>query len=139
MEELWEGGIIEALQQDVSWCGVLPYPERPQEYFLKHKVGEILVRYEGSRYGAGDAEQVYQPKDVQVELVLVWRRLRGKEAGAQGLYHTLGHVRQALYNLRLANAASGMQLVQEDMLGENQGVWQYGMKWTFKAIMTIDN
>ncbi|MBX2903077.1 MAG: hypothetical protein KF872_05915 [Chitinophagales bacterium] len=135
MQEVWEQELINAISAATPWCGVLPYPERPEQYFLKHQVGEVLVRYERTKYSEGDAEQVFQPSDVQMELILVFRRLRGKEAGAQGLYYTTTELRNALYGERLTNATSGIQFVQEDMLGEHNGVWQYGIKLGFKSIL----
>ena len=134
MEQQWEEGIIKKLTEQIEWCGVLPYPERPANYFVKHGVGEILVRYENARYSAGDAPQYYQNREVFIELVFVWRRLRGKEEGSQGLYFTVDAVRDALYGYRLPYSSSCIQFIQEDMIGEDKGIWQYGMKFSFKSV-----
>lgn len=134
MKEQWEQDIISKLKQFIEWAGVLPYPERPTNYFVKHGVGEILVRYERTRYSEGDAPQYYQNCTVHVELIFVWRRLRGKDAGAQGLYYTVDAVRDCLYGFKPSYSSSGIQFNEEEMIGENNGIWQYGMKINFGSV-----
>jgi hypothetical protein len=133
-----EDSIIARLREQISEgeAGVLLYPERPDSYFVKHNIGEILVRFEGTKYAGGDAPQSFQNCDVSVELVFVFRRLRGKESGAVGLYEMVQTVRDCLYNYRLPQATqsmSGLQFASEDMLGESNGVWYYSLKMGFKA------
>lgn len=134
MQQNWEDSIIERLTQKIEWCGVLPYPERPANYFLKHNLGEILVRYDGTKYNPGDATEHFQERNVSMELVFVFRNLRGKEQGVNGLYHAIDAVRDALYMYKLPYSTSGVQFVSEDMIGEDKGIWQYSMKLSFKSV-----
>lgn len=134
MQQQWEEDIVNTLAQAISWAGVLPYPEKPSGYFLKHNLGEILVRYDNTQYSEADAPQAYQNRKITVEILFVFRRLRGKERGSEGLYFTMDKVKDVLYNHKLPYASSGIQFESENLIGEDKGIWQYGMKIGFKSV-----
>lgn len=131
MIEAWETEIIALLNDNLNDCSAKEYPDKPDNYMLKHKTGEILVRYDGTRYSQTDLSEAYQEREVAVELVFYYRRLRGNG----GLYGQMENVRNLLYGYKLQNAYSGIQFDREDLIGENsQGVWAMGLKLKFKAL-----
>lgn len=132
MTEQWENEIIQLLQTNIQNCGVKAYPETPKNYKPKHSVGEILVRYDYSKYSQTDISQSYQEREVNMELVLYYRRLRGKT----GLYPVMENVKQILYGKRLTNTTSGIQFEREDLIGEDNGIWAFGMRFKFNAIFS---
>ena len=131
MIEAWESEIITLLNDNLNDCAVKEYPEKPKNYLLKHKTGEILVRYDGTKYSQVDLSEAYQEREVTVELIFCYRRLRGNG----GLYAQMENVRNLLYGHKLVNAYSGIQFDREELIGEDgQGVWEMGLKLKFKAL-----
>lgn len=129
MNAQWEGEIIASLSSSLNNCAVREYPEKPKDYFLKHPVGEVLVRYDGTTFGDSDVSESSQEMEVRIELILVFKNLRNNT----GLYATMNDIRNSLFGKRLTNSISGIQFEREDLIGEEKGVWEMGLKLKFKA------
>lgn len=130
MKEVWEKEIIDWLEQKIDFCGIRQYPDVPKDYFLKHKTGEVLVRYDSTKWDQKDVSNSYQEGKVRVELILVFRKLRGNN----GLYDTSSLIKEALYNKRPTGSINGMQFESEDLISEEDGIWQYGIKIVFPCL-----
>jgi hypothetical protein len=130
MQEQIENQLIHWLSSTIDYCGIRLYPDKPMDYFLKHNIGEILVRYDSTKWKSSEITTNSQEGIVKCELILVFRKLRGN----QGLYHTINHIRNAIYGKKITNSTSPIQFDTEDLIGEEKGIWQYGIKISFGVV-----
>lgn len=130
MNAVWESEIIDSLSSSLNNCAVREYPEKPKDYFLKHPVGEVLVRYDGTSFSEMDITESYQDMEVRIELILAFKNLRNNT----GLYSVMNEIRNVLFGKRLTNSTSGIQFEREDLIGEEKGVWEMGLKIKFNAV-----
>lgn len=110
------------------------YPNDPAAYFLKDKVGEVLVRYMGCDYQEADAALRAQQRKVYMELVLVYRQLHH----TQGIYTVAAVLARHLLGYRVNDAAGGIVFDKEELLGEHQGIWQWRMSCYFTDYLIRD-
>lgn len=124
-----ERGIIERLKSRLTDIQVLAFPEKPAEFNLTHPKGAVLVSYAGSTFSEPVAtDLVLQDRKVEFSIFLLFRSLRGHD----GAYRYLDSIRLILTGFRIPPAGK-IYMVKEEFLGENAGVWSYGMTFAMKA------
>lgn len=96
------------------------FPERPDDYRFSHNLGVALVRYSGTTFHeVRDIGVIFQESQVEFEIVLIMKRLRG----GSGLYNYLDAVRLALTGYRIPGTAKFWPVKTADPIQE-QGIWQ---------------
>lgn len=116
-----EAAILDRLRTQIPDVAVDAYPDRPEQYQLKHAVGACLVRYAESQFTEPDrTDVVIQAQRITMEVVTQVRNLRD-HGGMLALLHT---VRQALTGFRIPGA-SACYPVSEAFEDYVDGVWQY--------------
>ena len=125
-----ENAIILRLQAQVTTVPTEGFPEKPEQYQLKHKSGVLLVSYAGSKYSQpSQGNAVVQDRRQEWDIVLVFRNLREHT----GAYDILDSVRSALTGYVLSAEYTGMYPVREEFISEVSGIWQYGITFAFHA------
>lgn len=127
MIQQFEDIIINLLKEQLK-VSVKAYPQHPAKYFLQHSVGEVLVRYAGRTPQGDDLSGAMSKHKYNIEIVFVFRRLRDDG----GVYNILNEAYQILQGVSLTDTTSPLSFADERFLDENNGVWQYGQKWTFE-------
>ncbi len=125
-----ENAIIMRLQAQVTTVPTEGFPEKPEQYKLRHKDGVLLVSYSGSKYSQpSQGNAVVQDRRLEWDIILVFRHLREHT----GAYDILDAVRTALTGHILSAEYTGMYPVQEQFISEVSGIWQYGITFAFHA------
>ena len=117
----------------LSDIAIKPYPETPKDYYLKHVIGETLVIYRGAKYDQFEMLSNYQQGLGTIEILLVFRSLRGH----QGLYQYAYLIKKALLGWS-SDAFEKLTIESEDLLGEEKGIWQFGMKFNTKVLEMME-
>jgi len=112
----------------------IPYPENPKNYYPENTPGEVLVRYEGRKVLERDTSGQYNRVKLFGELVVVSRQLRGEN----GAYSWLNRIFMSLEGFTLDGASGALHMEVESFMDENEGIWQFGQKWSFEAIEFIE-
>lgn len=117
--------ILQAIQQHLSqalpdWSVEL-LPDKPDQYYLAHPNGAILIGYLGSSFEALRATDIVsQTRTVQLTLTVISRNLHN-DIGALAV---LDQLRLLLVGFKPPNCTE-CYLMQERFDGEESGVWQY--------------
>ncbi len=123
-----EQAIIERLKSQITDIPVEAFPERPSEYRLRHASGVLLVVYRGSKYSESQsAGLAVQARTQEWDIVIISRNLRSHSSA----YDLLDQVRAALSGFRPVSTAEVMVPVREAFINEVNGIWQYGITFTF--------
>ena len=112
---------------------VVPYPENPQKYYPEHDPGEVLVRYEGRKVLERDISGQLSRVKYFAEIVVVSRQVRD----TNGAYSWLAQIYEALEGLTLDGASGPLFMEVESFMDENEGVWQFGQKWSVTELQAI--
>jgi hypothetical protein len=124
-----EQAVIARLQARIPELAVDAFPDNPEKYRLNHPIGALLVRYNGSKYGAVmDVDAVLQDRVMAVEVTLVFRSLNGKD----GVYAYLEAVRRALTGYRIP-AFSKLKPAQDEFVSQGGGEWRYAIDFVTKT------
>ena len=115
---------------------VKSYPKKPTETLLKTlaAAGSVLVRFAGSKYGKireAGALQV-QDRTMFFEVLVVEDSLRAEDAHG-GIYELLDLCGERLMGFTPTGCTSGIELVSDEYLSENNGAWEYGILTSVKA------
>lgn len=115
---------------------VKSYPKKPTETLLKTlaAAGAVLVRFAGSKYGKireAGTRQV-QDRTMFFEVLTVDDSLRAEDAHG-GIYELLDLCGERLMGFTPAGCTSGIELVSDEYLSENNGAWEYGILTSVKA------
>ncbi len=122
--EVFEKALIEEIEK-LGFI-TLPYPEEPKGYYPEADPGEVLVRYEGRKVLDRDISGVMKTTRYFAEVVIVTRQVR--EAG--GAYDVLKQIYDRLEGYTLDVAAGALFMEAESFLNEENGLWQFGQKWS---------
>lgn len=123
-----EREIIARLKEKIQNVAIEAFPEKPAEFRLIHPKGALLVHYAGSDFlEPKTTDIVYQERRVQFAVTVVMRHLRTHE----GAYAYLDAVRIALAGFQLPGCTK-MYPVKEEFIGEENGIWQYGIAFVIK-------
>ncbi len=127
-----EGFIVKRLDEVLDNVEVIHYPDRPEAYRLTHRVGAVLVRYDGATYGPViDAAAVVQKRELRFATYLLIRDLGwglgGVDTGrTSGAYSLLESLRTALTGYQIPGCSKlcpvNERFVERDKQG---GVWVY--------------
>ena len=130
--EAFEAAIIEQISaQNLS---VIAYPENPKNYYPENDAGDVLVRYEGRKILERDLANGRNKVKLFAEVVIVSRQLRGET----GAFVWLQQIYKALEGFTLLGSAGPLNLEAESYMDENDGIWQYGQKWSMVTYEFID-
>lgn len=124
-----DGGLLDVqatllarLKERISGVEIAPFPARPDQYRLTHRVGALLVAYSGSRYGDSQStDAVIQVREQRWDINIVARSL-GDTSDALRL---LDRARRAVTGLDLD--AGPTRPVSEQFLSHDEGVWTYAL------------
>lgn len=130
--EAFEAALI--AQIELLEIAVLPYPEQPKNYYPENEPGDVLVRYEGRKILERDIAGQTNKVKLFAEVVIVTREVRGEN----GAYSWLQQIYKALEGFTLDGAASPLNLEAESFMDENDGLWQYGQKWSMETYEFIE-
>lgn len=130
--EAFEAALI--AQIELLEIAVLPYPEQPKNYYPENEPGDVLVRYEGRKILERDIAGQTNKVKFFAEVVIVSREVRGEN----GAYSWLQQIYKALEGFTLDGAASPLNLEAESFMDENDGLWQYGQKWSIMVYEFIE-
>ena len=123
-----EQAIIDRLKSRITDVPVEAFPERPSEYRLRHASGVLLVVYRGSKYTESQSAGVaVQARKQEWDVIIVSRNLRSH----QNAYDLLDKVRAALSGYQVVPTAEIMAPIREQFINESNGIWQYGITFTF--------
>ncbi len=118
-----ETAIVGRLAAAMPGIRVEAFPEKPEEYTLKHARGAVLVGYGRSAYGKPEAlGAIVQERRLEFDITILARDLR--EHG--GAYGYLDAARVALTGFRPAGARK-LHPVRDRFLGVRGGVWRYAI------------
>ena len=115
---------------------VAHYPEHPETYRLTHRIGAVLVRYDGCEYSAViDTDAVIQQRTFNWFIAVITRDLGwaygGQPSGpSPGAYAVLEAVRSALTGF-FVKGFRGMYPVSEEHEGRDKegGAWYYNARY----------
>lgn len=113
---------------------VIPTPDKPSSYALRHPIGELLVQYASSDYveptaTGGDyigapIRDLPQRRRLNIQITVVVKSL----SGAHGATEVLSTVRDSLKKFRPRHCLTQVYFTGDGFISENQGVWQYGLR-----------
>lgn len=124
-----ESTIVNKLNQDITDLEVRAFPENTNGYHLKHPKGSVLVHYNSARFNKSlFKEVIIQECTLVFDVIAINRNLRGNN----GSYETLEAIRESLTGFELPNCEK-MFPTQEDFISEDNGIWQYGIRFQMKT------
>lgn len=123
-----EQALIDAIKEVVPKFTVMSYPEKPDDVILKNPMGAVFVRYDGSDYSSDTAHTVVRL--VTFECIVVLRYLRNT-VNQSGVYDVLDSIRGTVSRGRRANVR--WVPVDEGFLMNQDGIWQYGIRFQGKT------
>ena len=126
-----ETSLLARIRQGLPALAVEPFPDKPADYKLLHPKGAVLVRYNGSSYGATQStDVVYQDRLVEWDLAIVTKSLvKGKSA----VYPIMDVLRTLLTGYRLPDCGK-LFPTNEEFVSEKNGIWQYSMLFSAVAL-----
>jgi len=120
-----ETAIVNKLKTDISDLKVEAYPDNPKDYLLRHAQGSVLVHYNGAKFNKSALEAIIAQETILTwDIILICRNLRNND----GVYDNLDKIRESLTGFKL-DSCEKMYPVEEDFISENNGVWQYGIRF----------
>ena len=136
-----EAAVVGRLSAQVAGVEVAHFPDRPEAYRLTHRVGAVLVRYEGAGYGKLiDSAAIVQERTLKFEVAVMMRDLGWNTGGAAsgstpGAYAIIEAVRAALTGYRVPGCEKayplGERFVRRDREG---GVWIYSITFALRTV-----
>jgi hypothetical protein len=145
----FEAKIVERLKSQINMIEIAHYPDKPETYVMKHRVGTALVIYRGSTFGKTvDMSRVMQERDLQWEIVVEIRDLGWAYGGpisgtSPGAYQVLDALRRALIGFKPKGAADKIRATREQFLHRDKdgGTWLYalGIAFTTMAIEAVED
>lgn len=125
--------LVERLQGYLEDVDVLPYPNKPDGYYLKHAVGEVLVKYSGSEF-ENPAFGNSQDAELNIDIVLVFRDLNS-ESGS--IYAYLHKIKQSLMGWN-CDLCGSFRVQKEEILVYDNGIWQASIVAKAKYVEVIE-
>lgn len=118
-----ERAIHDRLRRRVPTLAVESFPDDPEAYQLKHKVGALLVGYAGAKYGpVRDIDATAQERLLSFTIVVIARSLTSHDSAT--LY--MEAVRLALAGYRIPGFGK-IAMGGEQFLGAKGGQWMFGV------------
>ena len=128
-----ENLIIERLKNKIKDVQIQGFPEKPSEFRLIHPIGALLVHYQGANYSEPKSLGcIVQDKKFEFSITVVMKNLRSPQDAHQGAYDYIDAVNQTLTGYRI-DGCSKMYPVKEDFIGEDNGIWQYGITFALTS------
>ena len=120
--------IKDKLELDISDLAVEIAPDKWADYNMDHPTGAILINYGGRRWTSPSGEQ--QTYNLSFTLILCLRSGYNSSIGLQ----TLERVRQSMTNgLYIDNLP--FWISNEEPLGEDEGIWYWGLDFITYGVM----
>ena len=124
-----ESQIVQHLKANIIGLSIEAYPDNPVHYPMRHPKGAILLHYSGSRFQPSLYEEVIaQIQQIAFDIIIVVRSLRGNG----GAYTIMDQVRETLTGFQINNVDK-FQPIEEEFITEENGIWQYGMRFSAKT------
>jgi hypothetical protein len=147
-----EAAIVAQLQTYLSsalgpqMIEVTHFPDRPEAYELRHRIGVAMVIFTGSDYGKIlDIGHVAQERTLEFEVGLRIRDLGwafgGQPSGTSpGAYQILEAVRTALLGFQVNGGCTPMKAIRERFINRDRqgGVWIYSI-WFSTRTVVVEN
>lgn len=117
-----ETALVERLRARIRRLAVDAHPGNPSTWRMAHQVGQLLVRYQESRYGqVEDVGLVVQERTATFVVTVLARNLRDH----RDLSGHLEEVRLALQGWRPPASMGKLRLVWDQFVDEQDGVWRH--------------
>ncbi|MGA2408850.1 MAG: Gp37 family protein [Candidatus Binataceae bacterium] len=136
-----ELALVARLASQIDTVEVAHFPDAPQAYRLTHRIGAILVRYEGADYGAlMDSAAIVQERTMRFAAAILVRDVGwsyGGEPGgtSPGAYALMESVRAALTGFRIPGCSKLYPLREKFLERDKQGaVWIYAITFALKTM-----
>jgi hypothetical protein len=124
-----ESEIVNKLRSDISGLSIEAYPDSPSNYHVRHPKGAVLVHYSGSRFQPSVYDEfIAQIQQITFDIILIVRSLRGNG----GAYEVMDQIRESLTGFVMTDI-SKFQPTEEEFITEENGIWQYGMRFSAKT------
>jgi hypothetical protein len=125
---------------------VIHFPDKPEAYEMRHRIGVAMVIYTSSEYGPIlDIGQVAQERTLEFEVGLRIRDLGwafgGPPSGTSpGAYQILEAVRLALLGFQANSGCTPMKAIRERFVDRDRqgGVWVYSI-WFSTRTVVVEN
>jgi len=129
-----ENQIISRLKSKIKDVQVQGFPEKPSEFRLIHPIGALLVHYQGASYSEPKSLGcIVQISKLEFSITIVMKNLRSIQDGSyQGAYGYIDMVKQVLTGYKI-DGCTKIYPVKEDFLGEDNGIWQYGINFVLTS------
>lgn len=128
-----ENSIIQRLKEQIKDVHIEGFPEKPSEYKLIHPVGALLVHYQGASYSEPKSLGcILQDKKLEFSITIVMKNLRSPKDAHSGAYYYIDAINHVLSGFKL-DGCSKMYPTKEDFLGEDNGIWQYGINFALHS------
>jgi hypothetical protein len=122
---------------------VTHFPDRPEAYELRHRIGVAMVIYNGARYGGMvDIGHVAQERTMEFAVGLRIRDLGwafgGQPSGTSpGAYQILEVIRSALLGFQVNTGCTPMHAVRENFIDRDRqgGVWVYEIVFATRMVV----
>jgi hypothetical protein len=121
---------------------VVHFPDRPEAYELRHRIGVATVKYAGSTYATiNDIGHVVQERELLWDVGLRIRDLGWALGGpasatSPGAYQIIELTRMALLGFRPAKGCTQMRAVHDRFLDRDKqgGVWTYEFRFGMRTV-----
>ncbi len=122
------------------------FPDKPEAYEMRHRIGSCLIIFAGSDYGEiRDIGHVVQERTLEFEVALRIRdlgwALGGPPSGnSPGAYQLIEAVRMALLGFQPNTGCTPMKAVRERFIDRDRqgGVWVYSI-WLSTRTVVVEN
>lgn len=117
------------------------FPDRPQAYELRHRIGSVLVTYAGSTYDKiDDIGHVVQQREMLWDIAVLVRDLGWAYGGpgsgtSPGAYQIIEFVRKGVLGFQPNTGFTPMRAIHDRFLNrDNQGgVWMYELRFATRT------
>lgn len=125
---------------------VVHFPDKPESYELRHRIGVAMVIYMGGEYAViEDIGHVVQERTLEFEVGLRIRDLGwafgGPPSGTSpGAYQILEFTRAALLGFQPNTGCTPMKALREDFVARDKqgGVWVYAIRFSTRTLAVED-
>lgn len=122
---------------------VTHFPDRPEHYEMRHRIGTAIVGYAGSSYGViKDVAHVVQEREMLFDIRLRIRDLGwafgGPPSGTSpGAYQIVELVRQGLLGFQPNTGCTPIRAVHDQFMGRDHdgGVWVYEIRFGTRTVV----
>jgi Gp37 protein len=136
-----ESALVARLSAQINTVEVAHFPDAPKSYRLTHRIGAILVRYDGADYGPlHDTAAIVQERVLRYETAVLVRDLGWSYGGepdgtSPGAYAVVESIRAALTGFRVPGYGKMYPLRERFLERDKQGgVWIYSMSFGVKTM-----